>query len=260
MKSYKINCFYKFIPLPDYAELKPILLQAMQDCLVKGTIILAAEGINGSFCGEHQNVANFADYLTKLPPFCDLNFQSTYDDANPFDKCKVKIRKEIVSLGKENIAPFEEKAINTHVHPSLWNGLCSDPEVTLIDNRNDYEIKLGTFKGATNPHTINFRDFPEYIEKNLATNKAQKIALFCTGGIRCEKSVAYLQNLGFTNLYQLSGGILNYLASTKEKDSIWNGYCFVFDNRVAIDQDLQPLPKNLIDKEWKNKHRKKYYD
>lgn len=259
MKNYVIKTFYKFVLLPNYLLMKPLLLQMMKQYNVKGTIILAPEGINGSFCGEMQQTTDFADFLQQIPFFYDLQFHTTYDDLNPFDKYKVKFRQEIVSLGVSEINYLPEVATKTSVSPAAWNKLCNTEEVTLLDNRNEYEVKLGTFKGAINPHTINFRDFRQYIEKNLIHKKNNQIALFCTGGIRCEKTITYLHYLGFSNLYQLQGGILNYLTCANQLDSLWEGSCFVFDNRVALDKNLIPLSKELIDQEWKNNNRKKLH-
>lgn len=162
------------------------------------------------------------------------------------------MRKEIVSFGVDGIDAATQAG--TYVTPEEWNELIQDPEVLTIDTRNDYEVSLGTFKGAINPKTLNFRDFPDYVQNNLMQQKDKKIAMFCTGGIRCEKSTAYLKKLGFGQVYHLEGGILNYLETIKE-DSLWEGSCFVFDNRVAVNSQLEPLEEGTVDLEWKNKCR-----
>ena len=162
----------------------------------------------------------------------DLFFRERYDDMMPFDKAKVKFRKEIVTLGIEGIDPLE--CTGTRISPADWNAFISRPDVLLIDTRNDYEVEFGTFKYAINPCTENFRDFPEYVKTQLIDKKDQKIAMFCTGGIRCEKSTSYLKSLGFQDVYQLDGGILNYLDSVPAEDSMWEGSCYVFDERISV--------------------------
>lgn len=233
MKEYVIASFYKFIPLNGYEDMKVPLLAAMKEHNIWGTIILAQEGINGSFAGRPDEVTKLYNYLRCDPRLADLYFKETYDDLMPFEKAKVKFRKEIVTLGVEGVDPLKNTGI--HLSPEEWNTLISDPNVVLIDTRNDYEVEVGTFKNAINPKTENFRDFPEYVKNNLLDKKDKKIAMFCTGGIRCEKSTAYLQNLGFSEVYQLQGGILNYIDSMPAEKSLWRGKCFVFDERIAIE-------------------------
>jgi UPF0176 protein len=232
MKQYTIASFYKFITLDDYESLKVPLLSAMKEFNIWGTIILAQEGINGSFAGKQNDVEHLYAYLKNDTRLSDLHFKETYADIMPFEKAKVKFRKEIVTLGVKEIDPIHQAG--THVKPNDWNALIRDPEVLVIDTRNTYEVELGTFKNAINPQTENFRDFPEYVQKHLMDKKDQKIAMFCTGGIRCEKSTAYLKNLGFKDVYQLEGGILNYIDSIPVNESMWEGSCFVFDERIAI--------------------------
>lgn len=232
MKEYVIASFYKFISLPDHEEMKVPLLAAMNEHHIWGTIILAHEGINGSFAGRPQEVEALYNYLKLDKRLNDLYFKETYSDLMPFEKAKVKFRKEIVTLGVQNLDPLKNPG--TRVSPEEWNNLICDPDVLLIDTRNDYEVELGTFKHAINPNTENFRDFPEYVKNNLMDKKDKKIAMFCTGGIRCEKSTAYLKELGFPDVYQLDGGILNYIDSMPEEESLWQGKCFVFDERIAI--------------------------
>lgn len=233
IKKYTITNFYKFVKLTDYVELKELIYKKMQELNILGTILLAEEGINGGFAGEMQNVRDFYSYLRLDSRFSDLTFKETYDDFMPFEKIKVKLRKEIVTLGVPGIDPLRETG--HHVHPKEWNKLISDPEVVVVDTRNTYEFELGSFKNSVNPETENFRDFPKYVSENLIDKKDKKIAMFCTGGIRCEKSTAYLMSLGFKDVYQLDGGILNYFKEVPAEDSMWEGGCFVFDDRITID-------------------------
>lgn len=251
--NYVVMAFYKFVALPAYEELKPVMLTQMVQCNIKGTIILAREGINGSFCGIRQDVDQFIDFLRSYAQFCDLSFKENLNAFNPFDKSKVKLRHEIVSLGVDNIDAEHHTGI--HVKPEEWNALITDEEVLTIDTRNAYEVSLGSFQGAVNPETINFRDFPDYVAEHLSHHKDKKIAMFCTGGIRCEKSTAYLKQLGFSQVYQLEGGILNYLQHIPAEQSLWQGECFVFDNRIAVDKNLSCVAEGSIDLEWKNKFR-----
>ncbi|MDX1836367.1 rhodanese domain-containing protein [Legionella taurinensis] len=258
MNSFVIIAFYKFTHIANPEQLREILLSKLIELDIKGTLILANEGINGSFSGTREQVDTFIDYLSSYPEFKGIHFKENYDSSNPFDKSKVKLRKEIVSMGVANVDA--QTHAGEYVKPEEWNALIDDDNVLVIDTRNDYEIELGTFKRAINPKTVNFRDFPDYVEKNLLENKDKKIAMFCTGGIRCEKSTAYLKQLGFEKVYHLEGGILNYLEKIPEHESLWQGSCFVFDNRVAVDQSLASLQKGTIDLEWKNKHRQKSLD
>lgn len=232
-KQYIITNFYKFVPLPNYVDLKEQICAKMQEHKILGTILLADEGINGGFAGIPENMYAFYAYLRSNACFADLNFKETYDDFIPFEKIKVKLRKEIVTMGVPGIDPLRETG--THVAPKDWNALISDPNVVVVDTRNTYEFDLGSFKNAINPKTENFRDFPEYVAKNLMDKKDKKVAMFCTGGIRCEKSTAYLMSLGFKDVYQLEGGILNYFKEISGEDSMWEGGCFVFDDRITID-------------------------
>ena len=232
MKTYTISSFYKFVGQDDFESKKVPLLAEMKNLNILGTIILAQEGINGSFAGKPEDVYALYDYLRQDPCFTDLYFKETYSDLMPFEKAKVKFRKEIVTIGIKSVDPLKHNGVR--LQPKEWNKLLADPEVLVIDTRNDYEVELGTFKGAINPRTENFRDFPAYVEENLNDKKDKKIAMFCTGGIRCEKSTAYLLDLGFKDVYHLEGGILNYIDTVPEEESIWEGTCFVFDERIAI--------------------------
>jgi UPF0176 protein len=244
MKNIIIAAFYKFTPIEDFEERRELYLQKMHDLALKGTLILAAEGINGSFAGPREAMDAFYNFLRSEPGLQGLEFRETYDEKNPFDKAKVKLRKEIVTMGIDNVDP--NQTVGEYLSPEEWDKLIQDPEVVLIDTRNFYEYELGTFKNAINPETDNFRDFPDYVNSELKDKKDKKIAMFCTGGIRCEKSTAYLKNMGFEKVYHLQGGIIHYLQAKKEdKDSLWQGDCFVFDDRVAIDHQLNRVYPQL---------------
>ena len=200
-------------------------------------MLLAAEGINGTVAGSQQAVDALIDWLKQDTRFADLKYKLSYDDEMPFYRTRVKLKKEIVTMGVEGIDP--RHVVGTYVEPKDWNALIADPDVLLIDTRNDYEIQIGTFKNAVNPHTETFREFPAFVEKNYSPEKHKKVAMFCTGGIRCEKSTALLKSQGFEEVYHLHGGILKYLEEVPEEESLWQGECFVFDNRVSVNHTLQ---------------------
>src|SRR5690606_24354431 len=187
--------------------------------------------------GTREGVAAVLAWLRSDPRLRELDHKESYDTAIPFYRSKVKLKNEIVTMGVEGIDP--RRKVGTHVEPKDWNALISAPDVLLIDTRNAYEVELGSFKGAVNPHTESFREFPDYVERNLDPAKHRKIAMFCTGGIRCEKSTAYLKERGFDEVYHLKGGILKYLEEVSEKASLWQGECFVFDNRVTVNHALE---------------------
>jgi len=243
MNEIIIASFYKFVPLDDYESMREPLLVKMQENHIKGTIILAPEGINGSFGGTRDTMNHFYQIMHQDPRLADLKFKETFDKENPFEKTKVKLRKEIVTMGLKDVDPL--KSVGTYLSPEEWNELIQDPEVVIIDTRNDYEYELGTFKNAINPNTENFRNFPEYVQEQLIDKKDKKIAMFCTGGIRCEKSTAYLKELGFPHVYHLHDGILNYIEKIERDKSLWEGQCFVFDNRVAVDEHLERVYPQL---------------
>lgn len=252
VKEIVITSFYKFVPLTDFETMREPMLEKMREINIKGTIILAAEGINGGFAGKREEMEIFYQFMRSDARLTDLNFKETFDEKNPFEKAKVKLRKEIVTMGIKGIDPTKNPG--TYLKPEEWNELLQDPEVILIDTRNDYEYELGTFKNAINPNTENFREFPEYVTHHLLDKKDKKIAMFCTGGIRCEKSTAYLKEQGFQNVYQLHDGILKYIEVMTENESLWEGKCFVFDDRVAVDEKLErvypQLPQDYKDERF----------
>lgn len=236
--QYKIAAFYKFLDLRgrDLTVLRNDIGKAMQDRGIVGTVIFAAEGINSTICGREDDVDGFVVDLSNL--LCsDIKPKYSYSDEPPFKKIDVKIKAEIVTLKKEVDI---ELGSGTHVRPSEWNEIISDPEVIVLDTRNDYEFKTGTFERAINPGTEKFSELPDYVAENLDPTKHKKIAMFCTGGIRCEKFAPYMRSLGFENVYQLEGGILKYLEEVPTNEQRWRGECYVFDTRVTVDNSLYP--------------------
>ena len=229
-----LYCFTKFT---NYRTFREPLLERMLSHDVLGTLLLAKEGINGTIAGSRGGIDRIIAWIKQDDLFKDLEVKESYSASNPFYRSKVKIKKEIVTMGVEGIDPTH--SAGTYVDPGKWNSLIDDPEVLLLDTRNEYEIEIGTFENAINPKTSSFREFPEYVEKTLDPSKHKKIAMFCTGGIRCEKSTAFLKQKGFKDVYHLKGGILKYLENVAEGDSKWKGECFVFDNRVAVNHKLE---------------------
>ena len=234
--SQVVATFYKFVRLPDFAEKRDPLLSYCEAQGIRGTILLAAEGINGTIAGSREAIDSVLSFLRSDPRLVGLEHKESYADSGPFDRMKVRLKKEIVTLGLPEINPSDR--VGTYVSPKEWNELISDPEVTVIDTRNDYEVSIGTFKGAQNPKTPSFRQFPDYVRKHLDPTKHKKVAMFCTGGIRCEKATSFMMAQGFQEVYHLKGGILKYLEEVPEDESLWQGECFVFDQRVAVDQEL----------------------
>jgi UPF0176 protein len=228
--------FYKFVRLPDFAEKRDSLLSQCEAQGIKGTILLAAEGINGTIAGSRQAIDALLSFLRSDPRLVDLEQKESYADSVPFDRMKVRLKKEIVTLGLPEIDPSDR--VGTYVSPQEWNELISDPEVTIIDTRNEYEVSIGTFRGAKNPKTASFRQFPDYVRNHLDPTKHKKVALFCTGGIRCEKATSFMMEHGFQEVYHLKGGILKYLEEVPAQESLWQGECFVFDQRVAVREGL----------------------
>jgi UPF0176 protein len=232
-----VATLYKFVKMPDFADKKDPLLSYCQSQGIKGTILLAAEGINGTIAGSRAGIDSVLAFLRSDPRLADLEHKESYTDIQPFERMKVRLKAEIVTMGLPEVDPNNQ--VGTYVSPQEWNDLISDPEVIVIDTRNDYEVNIGTFKNAQNPKTKSFREFPEYVSNNLDPNQHKKVALFCTGGIRCEKASSLMLSQGFAQVYHLKGGILKYLESVPAEESLWEGECFVFDDRVAIRHGLE---------------------
>ena len=237
MAQYVVSALYQFVRLDAYRQLKTPLMQLMQNQAIRGTLLLAQEGINGTVAGSPAAIQALYGWLSEHQ-LCALECKESFSDFMPFKRTKVKLKKEIVTLGVAGIDPNLSKG--TYVKPTEWNALISNQEVTVIDTRNDYEVGIGTFERALNPQTQTFRSFPAFVQTQLDPKKHKKIAMFCTGGIRCEKSTAYLKQQGFEEVYHLQGGILKYLAEVPPAESLWRGECFVFDERVTVNHALQP--------------------
>lgn len=237
-ETIAVSAMYHFVRLQDYADYRQPLLDMMEAEGIRGTLLLASEGINGTVAGKPEAIERLLGWIKSQGPFAGLSHKESFCDEMPFYRTKVKLKKEIVTMGVEGIDPLN--VVGTYVKPEDWNSLISDPEVVLVDTRNEYEVAIGTFKNALNPHTQTFREFPDYVKQNLDPAKHKKVAMFCTGGIRCEKSTAYLKEQGFNEVYHLEGGILKYLENVPEADSLWQGECFVFDNRVTVKHGLEP--------------------
>ncbi|PKM20056.1 MAG: hypothetical protein CVV11_00640 [Gammaproteobacteria bacterium HGW-Gammaproteobacteria-15] len=234
---YVVAALYKFVRLPDYVTLRDALYDHMVANKVKGTLLLAEEGINGTICGERAGVDAVKAWLDADGRFDGMSYKESLADELAFYRTKVKLKKEIVTMGVEGINPAH--IVGTYVKGDDWNQLISDPDTILIDTRNDYEVAIGTFKNAINPNTTTFREFPQWAADNLDKTKHKKVAMFCTGGIRCEKSTAFLKEQGFDEVYHLDGGILKYLEEMPAQNSLWQGECFVFDQRVAVKHGLE---------------------
>ncbi len=243
MAQYLVAAFYKFVSLPDFEEKKVLIEEVAVSNSVMGTILLASEGINGTVSGPENGLRALLSFIKEDARLADLEHKESWADENPFYRMKVRLKKEIVTLGVEGVSPT--KAVGEYVPAEKWNDFISDPEVTVIDTRNDYEVAIGTFKNAVNPETNSFREFPDWLDAQEGLPKDAKIAMFCTGGIRCEKSTSLLKERGFENVYHLDGGILKYLENVPESESLWDGECFVFDQRVSVGHGLKQGPYDL---------------
>ena len=237
MPAVVVCALYKFVNIENYQDLRSPLHAEMEKLDIRGTLLLANEGINGTIAGTEQGIKQLLAWLQTDPRLNEIDYKLSLTDEMPFNRTKVKLKKEIVTMGIDGIDP--KQVVGTYVDPLDWNALISDPEVILIDTRNDYEFTVGTFKNAINPNTESFREFPAYIKQNLNPEQHKKVAMFCTGGIRCEKSTAYLKEQGFEEVYHLKGGILKYLEVVPEEQTLWQGECFVFDDRVTVNHQLE---------------------
>ena len=242
IRPVTVAALYKVARLTDPDALRVPLAALCKAQGIKGTLLLACEGLNGTIAGPEQGISAVLDHLRALPGFASLDIKFSQADDMPFYRMKVRVKAEIVTMGQPEIDPLGD--VGHYVEPHDWNALISDPDVVLIDTRNDYEIAIGTFAGATDPQTTSFRDFPAWFraerERLLGQGKAPKVAMFCTGGIRCEKSTAFLKSEGVEDVFHLKGGILKYLEQVPAEDSLWQGECFVFDERVSVGHGLAP--------------------
>ena len=237
MSNVVVCALYKFVTLDNYSELKTPLLDFMLAENLRGTLLLASEGINGTVAGSREAVDSLLAFLQEDTRLAGVSYKESFVDTMPFLRTRVKHKKEILTKGVQGNYP--KRSVGTYVKPKDWNALISNPDVVLVDTRNDYEVKVGTFRDALNPDTDSFREFPKYVKENLDPTKNKKVAMFCTGGIRCEKSTAYLKEQGFEEVYHLEGGVLKYLEDVPEQESMWEGECFVFDERVTVNHALE---------------------
>ncbi|KWV95373.1 hypothetical protein ASS64_05090 [Erythrobacter sp. AP23] len=237
----RIAALYQFARFDDPAAIKPDLLAAMEKAGVRGTLLLAREGVNGTIAGSDEGIEAVLDHVRGLPGCAEIEVKESRAAIMPFHRTKVRLKKEIVTMGQPDLDPLD--GVGTYVAPEDWNALISDPDTILIDTRNDYEVQIGSFEGAIDPETKSFREFPEWFRVKRAEIEAEgrspRIAMFCTGGIRCEKSTAFARAEGVDEVYHLKGGILNYLEHVPEGDSLWRGECFVFDERVSVGHGLE---------------------
>ena len=246
MPEFLTAALYKFVELPDFAELQAPLVACCEAQGIKGTLLLAPEGINGTIAGSPDGIGKVLAWLRSDPRLAGLEHKEAWASSMPFYRMKVRLKREIVTMGVPDVHPA--LMAGQYVKPAQWNELLDDPEVVLVDTRNDYEVSIGTFKGAINPSTRSFSDLPGWIEREMAdggrlapvNGKKPKVAMFCTGGIRCEKSTALMRAKGFDEVFHLEGGILKYLETMPEVQSRWQGECFVFDERVSVGHGLKP--------------------
>ena len=243
MKKIKILAFYKFTIFEDLPELRSALLRYCQANSVLGSVLISNEGINGTIAGAEKNIDLVLSFFQKLPGCKHLDYKVSFASEEPFLKLRVRLKKEIVTMGKPEVKPSE--AVGHYVSPKDWNRFIKQDDVVIIDTRNDYEVAIGTFNGSVNPKTKKFRDFPDWWAKNAERYKDKIIAMFCTGGIRCEKSTNYLIQNDHKNVFHLKGGILKYLEDIPVEESEWKGECFVFDQRVSVQHGLVKGSYNL---------------
>ena len=234
---FLVAALYHFAALPAFADLRAPLQALCEAEGVKGTLLLAHEGINGTIAGTDAGISAVLSFLRAQPEFSGLEHKESRASKMPFVRMKVKLKREIVTMGVEDIDP--NTIVGTYVAPKDWNALISDPDTIVIDTRNDYETAIGVFQGALDPKTKTFREFPDWVKNNTGLHDKPKIAMYCTGGIRCEKATAFMKQQGFDEVYHLKGGILKYLEEVPEEESLWEGACFVFDERVSVEHGLK---------------------
>ena len=236
---FKVAAFYSFIDLSDLLQLKSEFTEFLKKQDIRGTMLIASEGINGTLAGKESSINEFKNFLKSKNLYEAKNFKTSHCEYDPFPRLKIKLKDEIVTIGNKLVDP--KKIVGEYIPPEDWNQLIADEEVMVLDTRNTYEHSIGSFKNAIQPETTNFREFPAWLDQVEASglDKNKKVAMFCTGGIRCEKASSLMRSKGFKNIYHLQGGILNYLEKINEEDSLWKGECFVFDDRVAINHKLK---------------------
>eukprot|EP01063_Lacrimia_lanifica_P013623 TRINITY_DN2025_c0_g1_i1.p1 TRINITY_DN2025_c0_g1~~TRINITY_DN2025_c0_g1_i1.p1 ORF type:complete len:356 (+),score=141.94 TRINITY_DN2025_c0_g1_i1:922-1989(+) len=236
-----VCALYRFVVIDDVPALQQELLEAMESHGVMGSLLVAPEGVNGTVAGSAAGINGLLEHLNSDSRFAGITHKLSYTATNPFARRKVKIKKEIVTMGVEGLNPSDASLVGAYVEPKDWNALISDPDVVVVDTRNDYECQIGTFRNAVNPKTEAFTEFPKWVGANLAGARQakKKIAMFCTGGIRCEKATAYMKKEGFGDVYHLKGGVLKYLEDVPAGESLWDGECYVFDERVSVNHALQ---------------------
>ena len=240
LDKYIISTFYKFLVLENYKELKIKFDKSLSKTNIKGTILLANEGVNGTIAGSESDLKKFFLYIDKFIQFKDITPKFSSSNKNPFLRMKVRLKKEIVTIGIPEVSP--SNLVGKYLNVEEWNEFLNESDSMIIDTRNNYEVSIGTFKNSINPKIKSFRNFPNWVQKNLIdkkVSKKSKIGMFCTGGIRCEKSTSYLKQLGFENVFHLDGGILKYLENVKSDENEWKGECFVFDYRVSLNNSLE---------------------
>jgi UPF0176 protein len=248
MPPLVVAAFYKFTALPDYVALRAPLLQCCLEQNIQGTILLAQEGINATIAGSRAGIDAVMAWLRRDPRLADLEHKESAANGRAFQRMKVRLKKEIVTLGVPGVDPT--RRVGKYVTPHAWNALITEPDVVVIDTRNAYETSVGTFRGALDPQIESFRQFPDFVRTQLDPARTPRVALFCTGGIRCEKATAFMLEAGFREVYHLQGGILKYLEQVPREQGLWEGTCFVFDERVALDYGLgetgpEPTPETV---------------
>lgn len=243
--SFVVSTFYKFVDLPSYIDLKAPLLKFCSDHKLKGTIILSPEGMNATVSGKREGIDAIYKYFQDIPEFSDMEYKESISSFIPFQKTKVLLKKEVIAM---KVNDLDLAYSGEYLEAKEWNEKLASGKTVIVDTRNDCEVAFGTFKGAVNPKTQRFSDFPAWAEKFFHdADKDTEILMFCTGGIRCEKSTAYMsQKLGFKKVFHLKGGILQYLQDTKNQNSMWQGSCFVFDDRLALNNELESLEEDLF--------------
>ena len=240
---FTIAALYHFTPVSDLVKMQERIREKCESFGIKGTLLIAPEGLNGTIAGSQSGIEGILSYLTSLSEFKDLEWKLSHSPDEPFGKLKVRLKREIVTMGQPDVDPLG--AVGHYVEPEDWNDLIRSDDVVVIDTRNDYEVAIGTFEGAVDPKTKSFREFPAWWEENKQRFANHRVAMFCTGGIRCEKSTSFLKSQGVDDVYHLKGGILKYLETVPEEQTTWNGECFVFDGRVSVGHGLKIGPHQL---------------